>query len=119
MSMQTEESIKDWTPEYKTEYCNWCWGHDYGNCTECALKPKKKEIPYGEILAEAKEVIDKLLAGEKKRSETLYTEEELGQAIQNEREACAKECENLDVDIFSMTSENYQCAEVIRDRSRK
>ena len=44
MSMQNKESVKDWTPEYKTEYCTWCWFHDYGNCSKCVLEPGKKEI---------------------------------------------------------------------------
>jgi len=43
VSVQTPESIKDWSVEYQNEYHEWCWYKDYGDCSKCILGPEKKE----------------------------------------------------------------------------
>jgi len=41
MSTISKEDAIKMTKEEKTKYCIWCWGRDYGDCSLCALEPKK------------------------------------------------------------------------------
>ena len=40
MAIVAEKEKEEMSDEQKKEYCEWCWYHDYGNCSKCALEMK-------------------------------------------------------------------------------
>jgi len=43
MAIVSKEDAKKMSKEEQERYCDWCWGHDFGDCDYCALyiKPQK------------------------------------------------------------------------------
>lgn len=37
MPVFRQDDVKDWDDQRKKDECEWCWGHDYGNCDLCIL----------------------------------------------------------------------------------
>ncbi len=42
MSTVTEEEKVEMTEERQKSYCQWCWVHDFGLCSVCALNTRSK-----------------------------------------------------------------------------
>lgn len=43
MSIISEQEYIDIGPDRAASYCLWCWGHDYGNCSFCAVEKHRAE----------------------------------------------------------------------------
>ena len=39
----SEADYAEMGSEKAVEYCNWCWGHDFGNCDLCAVSGHEAE----------------------------------------------------------------------------
>lgn len=40
MSILTDEDIRTMGKEDAAAHCEWCWGHDFCNCDNCAIHTK-------------------------------------------------------------------------------